>query len=179
MAWIKQKLVLPKELTAKQSEAVAKEVIDFIVERTLKGNDVSGNKWKGPAGKYSKNYKKSLEFKNAGKGSKVNLELSGEMLNSLKVLSFKKGQALIGYKNGSEANGKAEGNIKGTYGQKTPIRGKARNFLGLNTKKGAILQKDLIPIVKEVVGSGEKLSAIRALSTSVVDAIAGVDESEG
>jgi hypothetical protein len=113
-----------------ERRAIAQRVIDRIVKRTQtefkdkKGKDLPG---------YSDSYIKSKKFEFAGKNeNQVNLTLSNEMLNSIVLLSDKKGEITIGFEKGDlENNGKAEGNIKGTYGRKNPIRGKKRDFLGI------------------------------------------------
>lgn len=142
--WQKVKIKLRKDLMPGQREAVGLEIIEHIKKRTSKGKDKTGKPWKGKAGVYSKSYKDSLEFK-IGKGSskKVNLELSSEMMNSMKVLSHKKGEITIGYdKDDKELNGKVEGNRLGTYGNKNPVRGKARDFLGIERTALKSIQDD-------------------------------------
>jgi hypothetical protein len=54
------------------------------------------------------------------------------MFNAMKVLQNKADEVHIGFKRGTKYNAKAEGNALGTYGQKDPIPGKARPFLGLS-----------------------------------------------
>ena len=132
---------LPDNLKPNQRQAIAQEVIDFIVTRTQKGQDVKGNEWTGTRGEYSKAYSKSLDFKIAGKSKKVDLTLSSEMLNDLEVIKQAKGKIVVGYGRGNASRGKAEGNILGTYGKESPIRGKSRPFLG-------ITKKDLANIVE-------------------------------
>ncbi len=127
---------LPEKLKPNQRQAIAQEVIDFIVERTQKGQDVKGDKWSGSRGTYSPEYIKSLDFKIAGKSKKkVDLTLSSEMLNDLEIIKHAKGKIVIGYGRGNASRGKAEGNILGTYGQPDPIPGKSRPFLGITGKK--------------------------------------------
>ncbi len=77
----------------------------------------------------------SLDFKNSGKSKHVDLQLSGDMLAALSLLSHKSGEITIGFENGTLENDKAEGNILGTYGQKSPIPGKKRDFLGIEPSK--------------------------------------------
>lgn len=144
MAWQKLKLDIPDDLSPKERETLADLVIEHIVDRTDRGLDKNGKKFPG----YSKNYIKSLDFKNAGKSkSNVNLQLSGDTLAALQLLNHKSGQILVGFVNGTEENAKAEGNIKGTYGQPSPIPGKQRDFLGIEPKK----LKELILAVKNGV----------------------------
>lgn len=127
--WQKVKIDIPKAYEPKERRVIGEEIIDYIIERTLKGKDKDNNKFKS----YSKSYIKSLDFKLGGKRrSPVNLKLSGDMLASIKVLSHKKGEVTVGFdKSDTENNGKAEGNILGTYGQKTST-GKKRDFLGIS-----------------------------------------------
>lgn len=141
---------LPEKLKPNQRQAIAQEVIDFIVDRTQKGKDVKGNKWEGLRGEYTPEYQKSLDFKIAGKSKKkVDLTLSSEMLNDLEIIKQAKGKIVIGYGRGNNSRGKAEGNILGTYGQPTPRRGKSRPFLG-------ITGKDLAEIVDPYLGESDE-----------------------
>lgn len=165
--WQRKKINIRKDLGKLERESVGLEIIEHIKNRTAKGLDKSGNPWKGKAGQYSKSYKKSLDYKIAGKSGLVNLELSSEMLNSMKILSHKRGEVVIGYdKNDSELNAKVEGNRLGTYGQSKPIRGKKRDFLGIERSKLVDIQnkydfkvvdrgkiKDRIDRITRILGS--------------------------
>ena len=54
------------------------------------------------------------------------------MMDSIKLLSSRSGELLIGFDKSDKAlNGKAEGNIKGSYGG-DPDKDKARDFLGID-----------------------------------------------
>lgn len=110
--------------------AIGLDIIDHIIERSKSGKDKNNNPFPG----YSKEYTKSFDFKLAGKSkSKVDLTLSGEMLSALEILDTKDGEITIGIPaNDDFNNAKAEGNIKGTYGKDTPIRGKKRDFMGIS-----------------------------------------------
>lgn len=115
------------EYSEAEREAIALEVIDKIIKRTKAGKDKDGN----PLAPYSKDYKESLNFKIAGKSGRVNLTLSGDMLDSLEIIeNYGNGKVKIGYSSGNPEGGKAEGNILGTYGQDTKV-GPARDFLGI------------------------------------------------
>lgn len=106
-------------------------VIEHIVERTQGGKDKNGKKF--PA--YSRSYIQSLDFKNANKSpSRVDLQLSGDMLAAISLLSDASGVLKIGFKNNTPENDKAEGNILGSYGG-SPNAKKARDFLGIEQKK--------------------------------------------
>jgi hypothetical protein len=150
--WQKIKIQIPKGYKPAEREAIAQDVIDFIVERTRKGKD-KNNKAFTPG--YSKAYANSAEGRVAGKreGATPNLWLSGEMLTDLgDYLKHKNGEITIGFENGTESNAKADGNIRGTYGKPTPIkRGKyKRDFLGITERD---LKKiiDTYPLDKEGV----------------------------
>jgi hypothetical protein len=132
MSWQREKIKISKKHGALSRVAIAKEVIDYIIKRTKDGKDKNEAAFQG----YSASYKKSLDFKIAGKSpSKVNLTLSKEMLNSLELLSHKPGEITIGYdKSNAELNGKVEGNRLGTYGNSKPVT-KPRDFLGIRPIK--------------------------------------------
>jgi hypothetical protein len=153
MAQQKFKVKVSKKYNPSERVALGVEIIDHIIERSKSGKDKKNRDM--PA--YSKEYKESFDFKLAGKSKKVNLTLSGEMLNALTVLDNKAGEITIGIpKDDTFNNAKAEGNIKGTYGQKKAIAGKKRDFMGISrsdlkditgkypTKKGRENNTDLL-----------------------------------
>lgn len=132
MAWQKVTIDISEfDLKPQQRVDLADLVIEHIYDRTTRGLDKNGR----PFPKYSKEYINSMDFKAAGKSkSKVNLQLSGDMLAAMKLLSENKKKITIGFENGTPENAKAEWNIKGTYGQATST-GKRRDFLGIQSEK--------------------------------------------
>jgi hypothetical protein len=120
--------VSPKYSRA-EKQAIANDIRLYLIERTQRGLGKGAKPWSGKAGEYSKAYKESIEFKAAGKGSTVDLRLSSEMLGSLQATV--KGSRIV-IEPGEDQKGKAEGNIRGTYGNKSPIPGKRRNFLDIS-----------------------------------------------
>lgn len=164
--WMKTKIKIPKHLKPNEREALALEILEKIIDRTQKGKDKDGDKFPS----YSKSYKNSLNFKIGGKSSKVDLSLSGDMLADMQLLNHKSGELIIGYENGSESNAKAEGNIRGTYGQKTPQKSKARDFLGIEDKDLAriladypaddpLARKEKAQEVRDIYRSADDISA--------------------
>ena len=136
-------LTVPEGYDEDSRRTIGEEAIKVIIARSKAGKDKNGSKFAG----YSASYIDSFDFKLGGKSKgNVNLTLSNEMLNSLEIIETSKGEIVIGIpKDDILNNAKAEGNILGTYGQKSPIRGKARDFMGLSSKeKESILSK--IPI---------------------------------
>jgi hypothetical protein len=131
---------VPENLTEDERFDVALKVLQEIHDRTQRGENVYGRKWAGKAGEYTKAYAKKK-----GQSSPVDLTLSREMLGKMQYFKSlsSPGELIIGFKSGTKAERKAEGNIQGTYGQPKPIIGKARPFLD-------ILQKDVNRIVGEV-----------------------------
>jgi len=130
MSQQKLHLDIPPDLRPRQREELADLVIEHIVERTQSGKDKDGKQFKG----YSKAYMKSLDFRNAGKSKKVDLQLSGDMLAAIELLREKNGSLTIGFQKGSEENERAEGNITGSYGREANSS-KARDFLGIKSAK--------------------------------------------
>jgi hypothetical protein len=119
-----------KGYSPEEREAIAVKVIDQIVKRTQSGKDKNGE----PFAPYSGEYRRSQNFKIAGKGSKVDLTLSGDMLDSIRVLTNQPGKVTIGFERGTTENGKADGNIRGTYGQSASV-GPKRDFLGITKEE--------------------------------------------
>lgn len=119
-----------------EREAIALEVIDRIIKRTKGGKDKNGD----PFAPYSKGYENSLEFKIAAKSGRVNLTLSGDMLDAMEIVdNFQNGKVKIGYDGENSQQGKAEGNITGTYGGSG---GPARDYLGISESElSTILRK--------------------------------------
>lgn len=118
----KNRILIPRGLSPKDRESIGKDIINYIKNRTVKNSlDKNDDKF----AKYSKEYAQQ-EHKR-----KVNLTQSGDMLDNLKLLNHRSGSITIGYESDYDGMGKVEGNRLGTYGQKKPIAGKARDFLGL------------------------------------------------
>lgn len=102
----------------------AKSVVDRIIERTLSGIDKNEAKFK----EYSDSYIHSDAFRIYGKDpAEVNLELTGEMLSSLKGVARAQEIVieLIGDKNRAKAHGHINGIRSKKYGRVK------RDFLGL------------------------------------------------
>lgn len=129
--YTQKRIKLSDKYTDEEKEAIAFEIIEYIKERTKQGKGEGGKKWSPPADKYTKEYKESLDFKIAGKTSRVNLTLSGDMLDSIDLLKTMPSSITIGIDEGDPDHGKAEGNIRGTYGKQRGSSKKARNFLGI------------------------------------------------
>lgn len=133
--WTTRLIQINENYTEEERRAIAFDIISYIVQRTRAGHGKGDKPWRTPeARKYSVDYKDSQDFKNAkGRQRKVDLFLSGEMLDSLDLLKSKKDGIVIGYDDGSPARDKAEGNILGSYGKKTNSKtAKSRDFLELS-----------------------------------------------
>jgi hypothetical protein len=162
-----------KKMSESVKEALGQEVIDFIIDRTVnKRMDKTNTPFKGS---YSDSYASSFEFKLAGKSKdKINLSLSSEMLNAIEVLDTSiDGEITIGIPASDTFNNqKAEGNIKGTYGQKKPIKGKARDFMGIKSNDLNSL-KSLFPIsTKEEREVSERLAGIYDIASRAGESFA-------
>lgn len=158
MAKFKRKITekVSSKYTAAERKAITQDVVDFIRKRTDKGKDKNNKSFPS----YSKEYKSSTTFKESGKSSKVNLKLTEDMMNDFDGLSSSKGEIAYGFKANSDELGKAEGNVLGTYGQKTST-GKKRDFMGIT--KGD-LSKILSRYPAGKAESKERATLINALS---------------
>lgn len=115
-------------------EAFLQTVIDRIVERTQSGRDVE-NKIFANNGKYSNAYKNSLPFKVYGKTNKVNMTLTGDMIQSIDKIGETRDTATIGI-TGDENILKAFAHITGFEGH-PHLDGqvKPRDFFGISQKE--------------------------------------------
>lgn len=103
---------------------IGQDIVEYIKGRAEKGIGVGGKQLRTP---YSKEYASSAEFKAAGKkASKVNMTLTGDMLDSIEVLDFD-GQVLtVGIENDQAP--KAHGHMTGKNGEVPNMK---REFFGL------------------------------------------------
>lgn len=154
---------ISEKYTSEERRAIAAEIIQRITERTREeGKDKNNRPFKG----YSDSYKNSLDFKIAGKGSSVDLTLTGEMLDAMQLLKAARGKIEIGYKAGDKINGKVEGNRLGTYGNPRPVA-PARDFLGITkTDLQEILRR--YPIRNEEKRS-ESVAQVKAANKAAAD----------
>jgi hypothetical protein len=141
---VKRSMLRPLISDVEVRRQIGRDVIDRIIHRTKVMNvDKDDTGFPG----YSRNYENSLKFEIYGKGDRVDLTLTGEMLSSMVQKTdsrFYIDVVMADKKN----NDKAHGNITGNYGRdrysednKGP---KARDFLGLP-------ESDLNKIVRRVV----------------------------
>jgi len=171
---VKTTIKIPDQLSQRTASSIAKDLVDFIIERTKQGKGEDGKSFP----KYSQSYKDSLNFKIAGKGSTVDLTLTGEMLDTLKVLEVKKGEIVIGFDKDSDVNGRAEGNILGSYGG-SPDASKARNFLALSSKEVAsIVSEYPLDNVRERLQNLSAAELARTLAKQITSKLEFDDESE-
>lgn len=166
MAQQKFTIDVPESYDSDTRRSIGIDIIDRIIERTKSGKNKENKDFSGEAGKYTDGYKKSFDFKLAGKGSNVNLTLSGEMLNSMEVLETSRGSITIGYRENDPNNAKAEGNILGSYGR-DPNPSKARDFLGITDgEMDQILKK--YPISEDGLSVGDIAGLLAATRESEV-----------
>lgn len=115
------------DVNREELEILGEEIIDFVVDRTLRGRNKNNRVFP----RYDEEY-----AEREGKDNPPDLSESGEMLEDIEVLQVKPRlkQIIIGYPSDYTDLGKVEGNVRGTYGQAKPIAGKARDFLGITAK---------------------------------------------
>ena len=94
---------VPSSFDLRQRNNVGRDVVALVRSRTRKGLSINNVPF-SILKPYSKEYVKSLDFKNAGKTSKVDLTLTGEMLNLLTVLGTGSGWVKIGFDDRDENN---------------------------------------------------------------------------
>lgn len=119
---VKTTINIPAGMSSTKKNELAARLAQQIINNTLAGFDKNGKQFKS----YTKQY---AEKKGVGR-SDVDLKLSGDMLDALKVLKIGRDYIDIGFDGRTTQDKKAEGNILGSYG-KSPNSSKARDFLGL------------------------------------------------
>ena len=153
-------IAVPSSFDEEQRQIVARAIIDKIQENTKAGL----NRYGAAFPKYSKEYKESLDFSNAGKNSTPNLELTGDMMASIDVISTASGRITIGYKATHPDADKVEGNQIGSYGSPEANKAKARPFIGLP-------QKDVDLIVAKVQASSPEQGLFNSFLDSVTNSL--------
>ena len=119
---------LPQNLNNLQREAIALDVIQFIIDRTKSGVDINNE----PFADYKQSYKDTFEYKiGHGGNADVNLTLTGEMLGTITLLSHGVGYIKLGFSD-AEAAKKAKW-ISSPTGQKAGKQ-KPRKFFGITDK---------------------------------------------
>jgi hypothetical protein len=127
---IQETISIPSGLSVSFKEELGRRIISEIQDRTASGIDKNSKPFKS----YSKEYKGSQDFKNAGKSGQVNLEATGDMLAELSLIAIGSSSITIGYDTGYEGAGQVEGNVIGSYGKSSGDSSKARDFIGLPNK---------------------------------------------
>lgn len=162
--WVNRTLKVSRRYNEDDLSAIGVEIVKYIRERTLDGKGPGGKDWSGDAGKYSKAYQDSLNYRIGRKSGNVNLKLSGDMLEAIGLLEVEKGKIRYGVEDGDAEAGKIEGNVRGTYGKSSPISGKARDFLQLTEDElESILA--LFPL-KDPVKKERKTTSVLASKTA-------------
>jgi hypothetical protein len=145
--WQRIEVAIPKGLPETEKLALGEDIIEYMRKRTESGKDNRGDFFP----EYSKEYMKSLEFKIAGKNSKVNLMQTGDMLADIEVLEMKNDKLVIGFEKGSLNNDKADGHITGWQGRSDT----KRPFLGFEgsekNKLNGIIRKHVKAIDRDSI----------------------------
>lgn len=150
----KKRIIIPKDFDSASRKLLAKNVIDFIKERTDKSVDVDGKKFHP----YSKSYVESDNFQIAGKSKgDVNLRLTNEMMESIELLEDGPGYITIGFEEGTDANNKAVWNERSDNGP-------SRKFVGIN-------DKDLEKVIASTRLDTGLTTEIDKAATSITDTI--------
>lgn len=158
---LQEAIPIPAGLSDAQRVELARRIVTEVRARTKRGISATGSTFPN----YSKTYKSSLDFKNAGKSSKVNLTSTGDMLAELDVISISSSHITIGYNLGDELAGQVEGNTIGSYGKSTGNNSKKRDFIGLPTK----IVTRLVAELQQDTTATEETEA----SNSIIDSILG------
>lgn len=135
---------LPNDLV----QNFGQDLIDRIIERTEGGKAIHGRNLKRP---YSKSYRDSDEYKDFGKTGKVNMTLTGSMLDDIDIIDDEGDTIKIGF-NEDLQNKKAFNHNVGDTVPKRP-------FFGINKKElkkiAASYKEEIDELRQEVEETGE------------------------
>lgn len=148
---------LPNDLV----QNFAQDAIDKIIERTEKGKAIHGRNLKRP---YSKAYKNSDEYKDFGKTGKVNMTLTGRMLDDIDIISEDGNSFKIGFEDRTET----EKSFNHNTGDTVP----KRPFFGLTKKETQELvrsYKDEINELKREFEESEEVQDRRSVADLLDD----------
>ena len=120
-------------------------LFDSMNERLDSGKNVNNKALKS----YSKSYKDSLAYEVFGKDGTVNMQLTGDMINSVAIQKQSSKTMKIGF-TGEDENNKAYGHITGMKGHKF-LEGKVpkREFFGWTDKEVKSIASELRPALQE------------------------------
>ena len=133
--------------------AMAEALLQKMLDKTAKGKSRTGKVFK----KYSKAYMASEDFKAFGKTSKVNLDLTGDMLGLIEVIDESPNTVTLGWDDKTEA-AKAHGHINGNKVTRLPVR----DFFGLNQKDIAAVKNKFTSELSSLAEATDKQKAILA-----------------
>ncbi len=131
--------------------SIGQAMIDHILERTAKGDGMSFSGDSGRSVKlkspYSKAYVDSLPFKAAGKkASKINMELTGDMLASMDIVSVDGNKITIAIS--EDQSPKAFNHLTGDTVPRRP-------WFGVSAGEVRDILKDFAPDIEQAVTEGE------------------------
>lgn len=136
MAKTIKRIVIPPsviEIWQAMDEQQKNDVADKAKQHVIDRAQLSGKGFNSATGrdkKFTKYTKEYAKFKGVSRGS-VDLTLDDDMLKAMEAVKIKPSSFSLGYTSGNPEQGKAEGNITGSYGQSRGSSSKARPFLGL------------------------------------------------
>jgi len=157
-------------------ESIAQAIIDKIVSRTKSGRGMKFNGEKGKEVKlkspYSKMYAGSQDFKAFGKKkSKVNLTLTGDMLESIDIKSIKGNELVIGIVERVEKK-KAYAHSTGKEND-SKLKMPQRPFFGVNSKELTAIKNKFSSEIKSALRAKQEegKSAFEAAVLGLLDRI--------
>lgn len=145
-------------------EAIGQKIIDSMLERVGDGRGIGGIKLKAP---YSKVYTETLEFKAAGKSrGRVNMELTGDMLAAVDVISTDGNKIVIGIDDGDQ--------IPKAYNHQVGDTLPKRPFFGFTKAELVKITSSFKSKIKGAARDGE--SAKDRLALEIIKDIKGDDD---
>lgn len=123
---LQTRIEIPSGLSESARTELGIRILSEVRARTARGIDANGKAFKS----YSKAYKESLDFKNAGKSSTVNISSTGDTMADLDIINSNSSSITIGYSMDYEGAGPVNGIVTGEFGHSNPVTA-GRDFIGL------------------------------------------------
>lgn len=148
-------------------QAVGEVFIEKLVDRTRKKGLDRRNRNLTSVAPYSDSYRNSDDFKAFNKTKKVNMTLTGDMLNLLDILNDRGNSIELGWDEEFE-NSKATGHITGNYGGNIS---KKKDFFGFSSKDLKEIKRELAPEIKEAMKQSRGTSKLEEQILAAINAL--------
>lgn len=146
---------------------LGQKIIDKVLERTSNGKDVSEK----PFAQYSDQYKDSRRFKLLKDTSKVNMQLTGEMLGDMDIIDTDPSKFKFGFRDEAET--------KKAFNHNTGDTVPKRQFFGIRSKDLKEIVQELRPEIKAIKERKKQASRTALEIVEILSSLRSTFDTEG